>query len=112
MAVFFPLGSSDVSSLSESQWRRMLEAFYLRPIQVHGYADPREGAAAQRLSVERAQNIRNGFIACGVDPSRVTAVGHGTAGRALPARLLLDPERLARIKMARVELTDGVNTAR
>lgn len=109
MEVFFPLGSSDVSNISERQWRTILEKFYLRPIQVHGYADPREGAAAQRLSVERAQNIRKGLIACGVDPSRVTAVGHGTAGRRIPPKLLLDPERLSLVKFARVELTDGVS---
>jgi outer membrane protein OmpA-like peptidoglycan-associated protein len=46
-------------------------------IQIDGYADASEGAAGQRLSLERAEHVRAVLVEQGVNPSHLTVVGHG-----------------------------------
>jgi len=56
-----------------------------RRIEVRGYADASEGAAARSLSQQRAERTRSALIALGVDRRRLTAVGYGMESPLVPS---------------------------
>ena len=62
---------------------RILDLLYYRPalnITIHGHAESAKGPeAAQALSLERAQAVRDWLVKFGIAPSRVKAAGEGAA---------------------------------
>jgi len=79
-------------------------------VQLDGYADPRGGKDYNaELSTARAEAVRAGLVAAGVDPGRIFAAGHGELGSAAG-----DPEAWAmeRRVSVRLKLADDRLAAR
>jgi outer membrane protein OmpA-like peptidoglycan-associated protein len=65
---------------------------------IEGHADARGGQALnQRLSQERAEEVRLYLVALGVSPARLKAVGKGAAEPANPLDPLADENRRVRV---------------
>jgi outer membrane protein OmpA-like peptidoglycan-associated protein len=65
---------------------------------IEGHADARGGQALnQRLSQERAEEVRLYLVALGVSPERLKAVGKGAAEPANPLDPLADENRRVRV---------------
>ena len=70
---------------------------------VVGYTDDRGGAKAnERLSLARADSVRNYFVSQGISPSRISAVGRGEANPVAD-----NSTRDGRAKNRRIEIEFG-----
>ena len=79
--VFFDTDKSDIRADQEATIRRGLEMLRKYPITdavIEGHADWRASQAHnQPLSERRAERVRDYLVAGGIDPHRLTTVGHG-----------------------------------
>src|SRR5262249_953253 len=81
VSIPFASGSARIPGDARTTLAAVAEALasgVLPRLEVAGYADAREGPAAARLARQRAERVRDALVALGVDPKRLTAVGHGT----------------------------------
>jgi OmpA-OmpF porin, OOP family len=86
------LFSADGASLdpkSESLLLELVDLLRTHPelthVEIQGHVDPiADAAAAQSLSEQRAQAVRNALIEAGIAPSRLDAVGYGATRPLVP----------------------------
>ncbi|NLI76139.1 MAG: OmpA family protein [Candidatus Riflebacteria bacterium] len=77
----FPADQATLGPRAKPFLYRLLELLFDRPglrLAIHGHAEAAAGAeAAQRLSLERAQAIKDWLVKFGIPAPRLQAVGHG-----------------------------------
>lgn len=81
--VFFATGQGDLREEAREAMAPVKEFVDRYPgleVSIEGHTDSRGGTAAnQRLSERRASSVRDALLAAGVDPGRLSVVGHGKA---------------------------------
>jgi K(+)-stimulated pyrophosphate-energized sodium pump len=77
----FDTGSATLQPASDEQLHNVAEILKAYPnvkLKIGGYTDNTgDKAANQKLSEERAQNVKAALEKMGIDPSRLTAQGYG-----------------------------------
>jgi outer membrane protein OmpA-like peptidoglycan-associated protein len=97
-AIHFRLGSAKIPASEEPTVRAVAETLKHHPelhVEVDGHADASEGAAGQRLSIQRGEHVRDALIKLGVDSNQLTTAGFGAerplappdAGRSINPRV-------------------------
>jgi outer membrane protein OmpA-like peptidoglycan-associated protein len=107
--VFFPIGVSKITDYNQEQTieeaANFLKQYPNAHLQIDGYADKDTGGKARNmeLSQHRAQNIATDLVKkYGIDPSRITAVGHGT----VPQIFQIDPKNRVSTLKASAQITE------
>ncbi|MDP6707343.1 MAG: OmpA family protein [Alphaproteobacteria bacterium] len=86
--IYFESGGAVLTSESEQQLPKILEAIGARPapeVDISGHAD-RAGSTElnNKLALERAQAVRERIVAIGVDPARISVSSHGENNPLIP----------------------------
>ncbi|MGC9150242.1 MAG: OmpA family protein [Microbacter sp.] len=109
--VFFPIGISKITDYNQQQTieeaANFLKQYPNAHLQIDGYADKDTGGKARnmQLSEHRAQNIATELVKkYGIDPSRITAVGHGT----VPQIFQIDPKNRVSTLKATAQITETI----